>query len=306
LVVAIVAVEDASGVTPTRALPSVMRQSPSSPIHAVRPTVRCAVRERKFHLRVDNGVTSPRATPSEPELLSPSDDAVASKSKVVDRTTEYVVEHDVPASSTPVARFTVQNLAAQNRTAQNPPPAVPRVLPFETQSAPVPPSLPPQPLEMPAVDSQVPVSQPVTLTPIGRLSTNVVAPPGELPRNYAAEILDVQIREIEAPSDVIRVTAPFYSTPRAAGFQHRPLYFEERALEREGRNYGLLQPAVSGAKFFATLPILPYKMGAQPQPRILSTGDGIDPPGDHITHRDRLRGAVAEAVTATGLIFAIP
>jgi hypothetical protein len=45
---------------------------------------------------------------------------------------------------------------------------------------------------------------------------------------------------------------------------HKPLYFEEEALERYGHSKGpYLQPVYSAAHFFVTLPILPYKMGVQ-------------------------------------------
>ncbi|MFM7845082.1 MAG: hypothetical protein ACKPEY_12730, partial [Planctomycetota bacterium] len=46
----------------------------------------------------------------------------------------------------------------------------------------------------------------------------------------------------------------------AADFCHPPLYFEEANLERHGRSRGFLQPAVSGARFFGTIPALPYLM----------------------------------------------
>jgi hypothetical protein len=56
----------------------------------------------------------------------------------------------------------------------------------------------------------------------------------------------------------------------ATEFYHQPLYFEDIPLERYGQAYRpLLQPWLSGARFFATFPILPYRMG-------------IDRIGDHI------------------------
>jgi hypothetical protein len=45
---------------------------------------------------------------------------------------------------------------------------------------------------------------------------------------------------------------------------HKPLYFEEEALERYGHSKGpFIQPVYSAGHFFVTLPILPYKMGVQ-------------------------------------------
>ncbi len=49
---------------------------------------------------------------------------------------------------------------------------------------------------------------------------------------------------------------------KASGLCHKPLYFEQVQLERYGHSWGpYIQPLVSGAHFFATVPILPYKMG---------------------------------------------
>lgn len=49
---------------------------------------------------------------------------------------------------------------------------------------------------------------------------------------------------------------------KASGLCHKPLYFEEVQLERYGHSWGpIVQPILSGAHFFGTLPVLPYKMG---------------------------------------------
>jgi hypothetical protein len=51
---------------------------------------------------------------------------------------------------------------------------------------------------------------------------------------------------------------------KASALCHKPLYFEDVHLERYGHCWGWhLQPFVSGAHFFTTLPILPYKMGLE-------------------------------------------
>ena len=45
---------------------------------------------------------------------------------------------------------------------------------------------------------------------------------------------------------------------------HKPLYFEQVAAERHGHSVGpVLQPLVSGAHFFTSVVVLPYKMGLQ-------------------------------------------
>ncbi len=49
---------------------------------------------------------------------------------------------------------------------------------------------------------------------------------------------------------------------KASSLCHKPLYFEDEHLERYGHSWGpYVQPLASGAHFFATLPILPYKVG---------------------------------------------
>ena len=53
-------------------------------------------------------------------------------------------------------------------------------------------------------------------------------------------------------------------TWKAAGYCHKPLYFEDWLLERYGHSHGgLADPFVSAAHFFVTLPVLPYKMGVE-------------------------------------------
>jgi len=53
---------------------------------------------------------------------------------------------------------------------------------------------------------------------------------------------------------------------KASALSTQAAYFEDAQLERHGHTKvcPALQPVVSGAKFFATIPILPYKMGVTP------------------------------------------
>ncbi len=52
---------------------------------------------------------------------------------------------------------------------------------------------------------------------------------------------------------------------KASALCHKPLYFEDEALERYGHSWGpYLDPFVSGAHFFCKLPVLPYCMGVTP------------------------------------------
>ena len=53
-------------------------------------------------------------------------------------------------------------------------------------------------------------------------------------------------------------------TWRTPNLKHRPLYFEDAALERHGQSLPKMQPVVSGARFFSTLVLLPQKVLATP------------------------------------------
>jgi len=207
---------------------------------------------------------------------------------------ERIPHHEaVPGRATPVVhsvrRF--QPSGAAPDAPLNPPGPSPSLVGPQS-------TMPPDPFAAPMIG-------PIKLTPITQLTTNIDPSGGELPRDRAAETFHGEPQALNGP-DGLRVGAPFYSTPRAAGFVHRPLYFEERAVERHGRSLGPLQPAVSGAQFFATLPVLPYKLGARPQYGTISTGNGVRPRSDRLTLREHLRGAFVEAAAVTGAAFAIP
>jgi hypothetical protein len=186
--------------------------------------------------------------------------------------------------------FRAQPSGAESDALRNPPGAA------SSSSAQL--STPPDPFA-------VPMTGEIRLAPITELTTNIAPSRGEMPRNHAAEVFRGEPQSLNQP-DGLRSGAPFYSTPRAAGFVHRPLYFEERALERHGHSWGPFQPAVSGVRFFATLPTLPYTMGARPPGTRISTGDGVRPQSDHLSPREHLRGAAVGAATITGAAFAIP
>jgi len=154
---------------------------------------------------------------------------------------------------------------------------------------------------IPSYNAAAPVQSPVVTS----ITTNIAAPLGELPIDRSPPD-EAPPLVLNSPGMPIRHSAPFYSTPRAPHFEHRPLYFEERSTERDGRSWGAAQPAVSAARFFGTIPMLPYAMGARPQRTRITTGNGINPPQDRYTPREHLRGIVSEAAAATGLIYALP
>ena len=139
------------------------------------------------------------------------------------------------------------------------------------------------------------------LKPIGEI-TNSIAPKGDL---FPAEC------PLGSGPFQPRMWAMTTYTWKASGLCHKPLYFEQVSLERNGHSFApVLEPVLSGAHFFATLPILPYKMGINP-PWECQYPLGYYRPGSCAPHMIypfpiSLRGALVEGGVATGLVFLIP
>jgi len=98
---------------------------------------------------------------------------------------------------------------------------------------------------------------------------------------------------------------------KASALCHKPLYFEQAQLERYGHTWGrCLQPMVSGAHFFSTLPILPYKMGLKTPNECIYTL-GHYRPGNCTPYMIEAmpftwRAALYQAGVVTGTAFTIP
>ena len=100
-------------------------------------------------------------------------------------------------------------------------------------------------------------------------------------------------------------------TWKASGLCHKPLYFEDTALERYGHTAKpLLQPFLSGAHFFGSAVTLPYMMGMHP-PGECRYALGYYRPG---SCAPRLippvplspRGALMQTGAVLGLVYIIP
>lgn len=64
---------------------------------------------------------------------------------------------------------------------------------------------------------------------------------------------------------VRKMPTPITFTWKASNLCYKPLYFEDVQLERYGNTFcPLLQPVLSRARFWLTIPILPYLMGVNP------------------------------------------
>jgi len=100
-------------------------------------------------------------------------------------------------------------------------------------------------------------------------------------------------------------------TWKASGLCHKPLYFEQRALERYGHSTGpISQPILSSAHFFASTAVLPYKMGMNP-PNECMYALGYYRPGSCAPYLVppiplSLRGAIFQAGAVVGVVNLIP
>ena len=98
---------------------------------------------------------------------------------------------------------------------------------------------------------------------------------------------------------------------KAAGYCHKPLYFEHWNLERYGHSHGFMADVVcSAAHFFVTVPILPYKAGVElPWECVYPLGyyrPGDCAPWTVPAPPISARGLAVQAATATGLVFLLP
>ncbi len=171
-------------------------------------------------------------------------------------------------------------------------------------------------------------SQPSALenVPAERKAAVIGGVPAFLPKRI--EDIDLDIRpddQLQIPPDF--ATSAFETVQRnpsrdetwmprqfmwqASEFWHRPLYFDDVPLERYGQmHHPLVQPALSGAHFFGTLPLLPYKMGVdRPCDEIATLGyyrpGSAAPAVGRRLPLDR-DGAVVETATWVGLILLLP
>ena len=98
---------------------------------------------------------------------------------------------------------------------------------------------------------------------------------------------------------------------KPANVCHLPLYFEDAMLERHGHvRWGHAQPIVSGAKFLATMPLLPYLKTLQPPCEYRYTLGHFRPGSCAPALKDHLpwdrRAAVVETVSLGAFFWAAP
>jgi len=145
--------------------------------------------------------------------------------------------------------------------------------------------------------------------PISQVSLNIAPKAGPLPPDRAAEVFS-DLKPREQPPGTTRNVNAHTVYWQASLLNHQPLYFEDVNLERHGFSYGIWQPLVSGTKFFATMPALPYLVAAQP-PQTTRYTLGETRPGNHACYVYEFPplnadAALIEAGVITGLFFIIP
>jgi hypothetical protein len=158
----------------------------------------------------------------------------------------------------------------------------------------------------------IPPAQPAAtdrLRPIDQVELTLGARQEILPPDFSARLFNPE-EALFQPSGSSRLWGDAVFAWDAPALCHRPLYFEDENLERYGRSYGLIQPAVSVAHFSGRIAALPYLMGAYPPHECIYTL-GRTPPGSYTPYHwyrppASARGAVLEAGAVTGLLFLVP
>ena len=123
----------------------------------------------------------------------------------------------------------------------------------------------------------------------------------------------------ELPEECVIEGTPYYGRHfsqscyqwKASAVSTKAAYFEDVQLERYGHTAcPVLQPIVSGAKFFATIPILPYKMGVIPPNECVYTlghyRAGNCSPYMVEPFPISARGALFQAGAVAGAVVAVP
>jgi hypothetical protein len=209
--------------------------------------------------------------------------------------------------------------AAQQRQPESRDQASPAVPPLPRTPGPVlqiiEPIDPFAPPPAPAADSRGPSTTPFDLRAIEtgrdirplRETTIRLAPPLETPRNVAADVFNPE----GAPP---RAAPVAWFQPvgygHVADVPYQPLYFEEVNLERYGYYCRCVQPLVSAAHFYGTVPLLPYKMASEPPCELRSSLEY--PPAATaaapvpLWKPLSLKGVFAETAVVAGVILLFP
>jgi hypothetical protein len=163
----------------------------------------------------------------------------------------------------------------------------------------------------PSVEAPVDSAATFGLKPMSQLSINIAAPNPQdgFPEDLGREQLDKE-PVIESAQVVGRDWAAIDYRWTAPLLCHGPILFEQLNAERYGITYDCLQPVTSAAHFFATVPILPYKVWTQGHDHC-QYALGYYRPGSCAIpqcYRPRISAdaSLFEAGVILGIIFALP
>lgn len=142
---------------------------------------------------------------------------------------------------------------------------------------------------------------PQDLKRIYEITNDIAATPGEFPPECTLG------NEPYEPRNWAMTTYAW----KASALCHKPLYFEQAALERYGHTWGpVAEPFVSGAHFFGSVLVLPYNMGLElPCECVYDLGyyrPGSCAPRMIYPVPLSLRGALFEAGAWVGGVYLIP
>ncbi|MDO4582909.1 MAG: hypothetical protein Q4D62_02290 [Planctomycetia bacterium] len=138
---------------------------------------------------------------------------------------------------------------------------------------------------------------------IREITNDITPPDGNFP-------IDCPLAS-EDESFPVRQFAGTHVTWTASNLCHKPLYFEQPAVERYGHSAGpILQPLLSGAEFIITVPALPYLIAMDPVNEC-QYPLGYYRPGSCAPYKWNpvpftIRAGIAEGGIATALVFLIP
>lgn len=213
----------------------------------------------------------------------------------------------------PAGEIDLEPRATQPDSAALQPPAEPESTGTEEQQPPV--TLPP--IENGAWTSQVtqrrcpsPTSKEF-YTPIGELDTDTRIKPDTQQQIDLEEPVECVLSTKRLDPHTLRSWSPTTFTWKASGLCHHPLYFEDVQLERYGHSHGpYLQPIISGAHFFLSVPTLPYQIAAYPPQECVYTL-GYYRPGNCAPYVFdplplSIRGGLAEGGIWTAAVFLVP
>jgi hypothetical protein len=148
--------------------------------------------------------------------------------------------------------------------------------------------------------------------PITEVTTNILPRSPIVPDDVAEARLN-ELGNVSYDSVLMRHWMGLRYCWDAPVLYHQPLYFEQVNLERYGygpRHLRAIQPVLSGAHFFATVPTLPYQIASGPLHRV-EYALGHYRPGSPAPYRIQypplsIPGSLAEAGVIIGLIALIP